>query len=258
MAEIFYDINVPLAEVPINLLPLVDDTDFKSIETAVAGSSVGLKWNFSVTSGSFAQTAVTAGSAGNYALTNQGGGMYSIYIPASAGASINNNTAGFGWFSGSATGILPWRSPVFGFRTSTLNDNFIDGTIPLASGSVASEVWTNATRTLTSVASFGLASGSSVALIPTNTASASSVALIPINTASASSVDSIPNEILSSTLTGSYTILDGLKIIASILAGTVSGGGDTTIIFNLLGTSGSIVKATVDGNGNRSEVLIQV
>ena len=30
------DVDVALAEVPVNLLPLLDDTDFKAIEAAVA------------------------------------------------------------------------------------------------------------------------------------------------------------------------------------------------------------------------------
>jgi hypothetical protein len=54
--------------------------------------------------------------------------MYTIEIPASGGASINNDTEGFGWFTGFATGILPWRGPVIGFRASALNNSLIDGT----------------------------------------------------------------------------------------------------------------------------------
>jgi hypothetical protein len=53
--------------------------------------------------------------------------MYSIEVPASGGASINNDTEGFGWFSGVATGVLPWRGPIIGFRAAALNDALIDG-----------------------------------------------------------------------------------------------------------------------------------
>jgi hypothetical protein len=52
--------------------------------------------------------------------------MYSIEIPASGGASINNDTEGFGWFTGFCTGVLPWRGPIIGFRASGLNDKMID------------------------------------------------------------------------------------------------------------------------------------
>ena len=48
-------------------------------------------------------------------------------IPASGGASINNDTEGFGWFTGVATGICPWRSPTIGFRAAPINDALIDG-----------------------------------------------------------------------------------------------------------------------------------
>jgi hypothetical protein len=53
--------------------------------------------------------------------------MYSIEIPASGGASINNDTEGFGWFTGVATGVLPWRGPIIGFRAAALNDALCDG-----------------------------------------------------------------------------------------------------------------------------------
>jgi hypothetical protein len=86
-----------------------------------------LVWNFVTTAGVMTQTAVTpTDTAGNYDWVNQGNGMYSIEIPASGGASINNDTEGFGWFTGYATGILPWTGPVIGFRAAGLNNVLID------------------------------------------------------------------------------------------------------------------------------------
>lgn len=124
------DVDVALAEVPVNLLPLLDDGDFKTREVAVAFDAAGmdLVWNFVTTAGAYTQTAVTPTSAGNYDWTHQGDGMYSIEIPASGGASINNDAEGFGWFTGVATGVLPWRGPVIGFRSAALNNALIDGT----------------------------------------------------------------------------------------------------------------------------------
>lgn len=123
------DVDTALAEVPVNIMPLLDDTDFKTRETAVAFNAAGmdLVWNFVTTAGAFTQTAVTPTSAGNYDWTNQGDGMYTIEIPASGGASINNDTEGFGWFTGFATGVLPWRGPTIGFRAAALNNSLIDG-----------------------------------------------------------------------------------------------------------------------------------
>jgi hypothetical protein len=130
MPDIWMDVDVALAEVPVNLLPLIDDTDFKAIEAAVAYNAAGmaLRWHFVTCAGAYTVTSVTPTTGGNYDWTDQGdSGIYTIEIPASGGASINNDTEGFGWFTGVATGILPWRGPVIGFRASGLNDAMIEG-----------------------------------------------------------------------------------------------------------------------------------
>lgn len=129
MPDIYYDVDTALTEVPVNIFPLTDDTDFKTRETAVAYNAAGmdLVWNFVSSDGQFTQTAVTPTTAGTYDWAHQGDGMYTIEIPASGGASINNDTEGYGWFTGIATGVLPWRSPVFGFRAAALNDALLDG-----------------------------------------------------------------------------------------------------------------------------------
>jgi hypothetical protein len=122
------DVDSALTAVPVNKHPLIDDTDFKTIESAVAYNAAGmaLKWNFVTTAGAFTQTAVTPTTGGTYDWTNKGGGMYSIEIPASGGASINNDTEGFGWFSGVCTGVLPWSGPIITFRASGINDKLVD------------------------------------------------------------------------------------------------------------------------------------
>ena len=123
------DVDVALAEVPVNLLPLLDDTDFKAIEAAIAYNAAGLAlyWHFVTAAGAYSVTAVTPTTGGNYDWTDQGdAGIYTIEIPASGGASINNDTEGFGWFTGKATGVLPWRGPVIGFRAAALNNLLIE------------------------------------------------------------------------------------------------------------------------------------
>jgi len=128
MPDLWMDVDINLAEVPVNILPLIDDTDFKSRETGITYDQAGmdLVWNFVTTGGAFTQTAVTPTTAGNYDWTNQGDGMYTIEIIATGGASINNDTEGFGWFTGFATGVLPWRGPTIGFRAAGLNNALID------------------------------------------------------------------------------------------------------------------------------------
>ena len=130
MPDIWMDVDVALAEVPVNLLPLLDDTDFKAIEAAIAYNAAGmaLYWHFVTPAGAYTVTAVTPTSGGDYDWTDQGdAGIYTIEIPASGGASINNDTEGFGWFTGKATGVLPWRGPVIGFRRAAMNDLMIEG-----------------------------------------------------------------------------------------------------------------------------------
>src|SRR5574343_1766349 len=129
MPDLWMDVDTALAEVPVNIFPLIDDTDFKSIEGAVAYNATGmaLRWHFVTCAGAYTVTSVTPTTGGNYDWTDQGdSGIYTIEIPASGGASINNDTECFGWFTGSATGILPWRGPVIGFRASGLNDKMVE------------------------------------------------------------------------------------------------------------------------------------
>ena len=129
MADLIMIVDTALAEVPVNIMPLLDDTDFKTRETAVAFNAAGmdLVWNFVTTGGAFTQTAVTPTSAGDYDWTHQGDGMYTIEIPASGGASINNDTEGFGWFTGLVTGVLPWRGPVIMFSTANVVNSLVNG-----------------------------------------------------------------------------------------------------------------------------------
>jgi len=85
-----------------------------------------LVWNFTTSAGVVTQTAITPTTAGDYDWTNVGDGMYKIEIPASGGASINNDTEGSGFFTGICTGVLAWRSPIYTFRAAGLNDALID------------------------------------------------------------------------------------------------------------------------------------
>jgi hypothetical protein len=128
MADIWMDVDAALSEVPVNILPLIDATDFKTRKESVAYNAAGLEliWHFTTTAGATSATVVTPTTGGAYDWAHQGGGMYTIEIPASGGASINNDTEGFGWFTGKATGVLPWRGPIIGFRSAGLNNLLID------------------------------------------------------------------------------------------------------------------------------------
>lgn len=125
---IWMDVDAALGEVPVNAVPLIDDTDFKSIEASVAYNAAGLAlyWHFVAPDGTYTVTQVTPTTGGVYDWAHQAQGLYTIEIPASGGASINNNTEGFGWFTGVATGVLPWRGPTIGFRAAGLNDLLVE------------------------------------------------------------------------------------------------------------------------------------
>ncbi len=120
MADMWLQKDIAV-DVQVNILPLIDDTDFKSRKTGVAFNAPGmdLTWNFQTPNGVVSQTAVTpTDGGGDYDWVHVGDAIYKIGIPASEGASINNDTEGYGWFTGIATGVLPWRSPVIGFSAS--------------------------------------------------------------------------------------------------------------------------------------------
>lgn len=127
MPDMFMDVDVYINSIPFNFLPLIDDTDFKSIETGIVWNQAGMDvvWNFVTTAGVQTQTPVILTASGNYTLIHRGKGMYVTNIP-SSGDTINNDTEGFGWFTGVCDGVYPWRSPVVCFRATGLNNKLID------------------------------------------------------------------------------------------------------------------------------------
>jgi hypothetical protein len=129
MSQIWMDVDAALASVPVNTLPLVNDTDGKTIEAEVVYNQSGLAlfWNFTNTAGTTTVTAVTPTSGGVHDWTDfSTSGMYGIELPASGGDAAND-AEGFGHFTGVATGVLPWSGPVIGFRAAALNNALIDG-----------------------------------------------------------------------------------------------------------------------------------
>lgn len=124
---IYLDVDLAIT-VPVNVVALTDDTDFKTRETGITYDQAGmdLVWNFITSAGVITQTAVTPTTAGVYDWSHVGDAMYKIEIPASGGASINNDTEGYGYFTGICTGVLAWRGPTIGFRAAGLNNLLLD------------------------------------------------------------------------------------------------------------------------------------
>ena len=114
---IWIDVDTAI-EVFVNSDPLVSDSDGKTIDETIAYNESGmdLNWNFITPNGTVSQTNVTPTTGGAYDWAHVGNGIYKIEIPASGGGDINNDTEGFGWFTGVCSAVLPWRSPTYGFR----------------------------------------------------------------------------------------------------------------------------------------------
>src|SRR3989337_1245053 len=131
MPDLWVDVDTAII-VPVNILPLLDDPDFKAIEAAIVYNQAGLvlTWNFVTTAGVQTGNAITptTGGAFDWSEPLADVGMYAIEMPASGqAAGSNNDREGVGWFTGVATGVLPWRGPTIGFRRAALNDLFMDG-----------------------------------------------------------------------------------------------------------------------------------
>lgn len=134
MPSMWMDVDAAVT-VPVNVAALLDDTDFKTREESVTFDQAGLDlvWNFVETDGTRTNTEVTPTDGDDHDWTNLGNGMYTIDMPTSGG-DIDNDTEGVGWFSGFATGILPWIGPTIGFRDAGLNDLLINDTFSVTRG----------------------------------------------------------------------------------------------------------------------------
>ena len=101
MPDIWMDVDTEV-DVPANRFPLTDDTDFKTIEGAVAWNAAGITvyWHFVTTAGVITNIQVTPAAAGDYTWSVEAQGIYWITIPASGGASADNDVEGFGYFTG--------------------------------------------------------------------------------------------------------------------------------------------------------------
>lgn len=218
--EVWKDVdeNVTLK---VNVLPLIDDTDFKSIETGISYNETGMSliWNFVETSASSpSQIEITPTSGGNYDWSHEGNGIYLIEIPASGGASVNNDTEGFGWFTGVCDGILPWRSPIYGFRSINLNTDLVNSGSSIAKQITVASILEDTETTIPAL------------------------------------IASIDTDVLDATVEGGYSVQDILRIMVAILAGKVSGGATSSITYRDLSDTMNLVIATVDTVGNRTNV----
>jgi len=115
--------------VPMSLMPIVED-DGLTIEQSLVYDFAGIavQWNFVTTAGVYTCVAITPTTGDDHDISEPlaNVGMYGIEIPAASG-DANNDTEGFGWITGIATGLMAWRGPVIGCRAAAINNSLVDG-----------------------------------------------------------------------------------------------------------------------------------
>lgn len=101
--------------IKIILGPCIDDTDFKTREEALTYDQAGMEIDVILekADGTISTTAVTPTTGGDYDWAHTDQGYYELEIPASGGASYNNDTEGVLHVVGYCTGVLPFRSVAY-------------------------------------------------------------------------------------------------------------------------------------------------
>ena len=105
--------------------PCIDDTDFKSLEEAIAYDAAGMDVSLVVekTDGTTAVTAITLTTGGTSDWTHKDGGYYEIEITAA-----QNAEEGVSFVRGVCTGVLPFESPHYDIVKANIYDSLIKGT----------------------------------------------------------------------------------------------------------------------------------
>ena len=105
--------------------PCIDDTDFKTLEEAIAYNAAGMDVSLIVekTDGTTAVTAITLTTAGTSDWTHKDGGYYEIEVTAA-----QNAEEGIAHVRGVCTGVLPFESIHYNVVKANVYDSWIKGT----------------------------------------------------------------------------------------------------------------------------------
>jgi hypothetical protein len=105
--------------------PLVDDTDFKSLEESITYNAAGMDISLIIekTDGTSTTTAITLTTGGTSDWTHKDGGYYEVEI-----TSVQNAEEGIAYVRGICTGVLPFESPRYEIVKANIYDSFIKGT----------------------------------------------------------------------------------------------------------------------------------
>ena len=89
--------------------PLIDDTDFKTLETAIAYDESGMSVDlFKNTGSAITKVDITPTTSGTFDWTHKGNGVYELEIP-----DATNDTEGTARIVGICDGVLVFESPVY-------------------------------------------------------------------------------------------------------------------------------------------------
>jgi len=105
--------------------PLIDDSDFKTLEEAIAYNAAGMDVSLIVekTDGTTAVTAITLTTGGTSDWTHKDGGYYEVEITAA-----QNAEEGIAYVRGVCTGVLPFESTHYDIVPANSYDSLIKGT----------------------------------------------------------------------------------------------------------------------------------
>lgn len=220
--------------VPVNVVPLIDDTDFKTVEDAIAYNAAGmdLRWNFVTTTGVQTSTAVTPTTAGTYDWTHLGDGIYSLEIPASGGASINNDTEGYGWFSGKITGVLPFAGPIITFAPANVVNSLVAG-----SANLKTDLETIKTQAVT--CSGGVTIPAATLASTTNITAAAGCAVSSLGTGVITDTSIAANAITDAKVASDVTIASVTGSVGSVV-GDVGGNVSGNVLGSVAGSVASV------------------
>lgn len=116
------------AAVVVEVGPCIDNSDFKTLETAIAYDAAGMSVDLIENSGTaITKTDLTLTTSGANDWTHKGNGVYEIEITAA-----QNNTEGTLRVVGVCTGVLPFESPVYTVVPTAVYNSLVLGTDKLA------------------------------------------------------------------------------------------------------------------------------
>jgi len=115
--------------IKVILGPCIDDTDFKTREEALTYDQAGMEIDVILekADGTITTTAVTPTTGGDYDWTHTDQGYYELELPASGGASYNNDEEGILTVVGYCTGVLPFRSVAYDIVPTKVYNSIVDG-----------------------------------------------------------------------------------------------------------------------------------